>query len=296
METRVAALSPNPTIDDPSVAAIPEGPVTRISATAPAPLFPATDVWRFRGLLYFLTLRNIQLRYKQTAFGFAWAVFQPLLIALSLSMFLGKLVTLPSGSVSYLAFVYAAMVPWQLFAQVVNEVSQSLNANASLITKVYFPRLLLPLSSVGAGLMDALIRLVVLLPILAHYHIRPTVAILAAPLFMLLAVLCALGAGLTLAALNARYRDVNQALGIVLQFLFFASPVAFPSTVVSSRWTFWYGLNPLVGSIEGFRWSVLGTGSAPVVPLLAAAIITAVLLVTGLYYFHRAEKSFADVI
>jgi len=254
------------------------------------------ELWQYRGLLYFLTWRDLKVRYKQTVLGLAWAVVQPLFIALSLSVFLGRLTKIPSGGAPYLAFAYAAMVPWQLFAHALTEASNSLVANERLVTKVYFPRLVVPLSAVTASLVDCVVALLVLIPILAYYRIAPTMAILTLPLFILLAVLIALGAGLWLSALNVQYRDVRYTVGFLVQLCFFVSPVAYSSSVVPERWRAWYALNPMVGVIEGFRWSVLGGGEAPGHLLLVSVAATAVILVSGLYYFRRMEDSFADTI
>ena len=257
---------------------------------------PMRELWQYRGLLYFLTWRDIKVRYKQTVLGLAWAVVQPLFIALSLSLFLGRLTKIPSGGAPYLVFAYAAMVPWQLFAHAVTEASNSLVANERLITRVYFPRLVVPMSAVMGSLVDCLVALVVLIPILAYYRIAPTVAVLALPLFVLLAALIAFGAGLWLSALNVQYRDVRYTVGFLVQLGFFVSPVAYSSSVVPERWRAWYGLNPMVGVIEGFRWSVLGAGEAPTHLLLISLAATAAILAGGLYYFRRMEDTFADVI
>jgi lipopolysaccharide transport system permease protein len=254
------------------------------------------EVWRYRGLLYFLTWRDLKVRYKQTILGLAWAVVQPLFIALSLSLFLGRLTKIPSAKTPYLIFAYAAMVPWQLFAHAVAEASNSLVANERLITKVYFPRLVVPMSAVLGSLVDCMVALLVLIPILTYYRIVPTLAMLTLPLFILLAALIAFGAGLWLSALNVQYRDVRYTVGFLLQLCFFVSPVAYSSSVVPERWRVWYGLNPMVGVIEGFRWSVLGVSEAPGQLMVLSMIATAAILAGGLYYFRRMEDTFADVI
>ena len=254
------------------------------------------ELWQYRGLLYFLTLRDLKVRYKQTLLGLAWMIIQPLAIALSLTVFLGRIAKPSLGGVPYMLFVYTAMVPWQLFSYALSAVSNSLLANEPLITKVYFPRLMVPMAVAGASLVDGLIAFVVVVPMLAYYRIVPTAAILAAPFFIFLTAIIAFSSGLWLAALNVRFRDVAHTLGFLLQFWFFMSPVAYSSQVVPARWRDWYGLNPMVGVIEGFRWSLLGIGHAPRQLLLVSLAATAVILVSGLYYFRRTEELFADVI
>ena len=257
---------------------------------------PLREVWQYRELLYFLTWRDIKIRYKQTALGLAWTIIQPLFVALTLSLFLGHLAKVPSDGVPYPVFAYTAMVPWQLFAHALTEASNSLVANDRLLTKVYFPRLVIPLSAVAAGLVDFTIAFSVLIPFLAWYQIVPTAMVLVAPFFVLMVVLIALGAGLWLSALNVQYRDVRYTVGFLVQLWFLATPVAYPSSVVPEPWRAWYGLNPMVGVIEGFRWALLGTGEAPGLMLVVSAAATALILASGLYYFRRMEDTFADVI
>ncbi|HEY1803091.1 MAG TPA: ABC transporter permease [Terracidiphilus sp.] len=254
------------------------------------------ELWRHRELLYFLTWRDIKVRYKQTVLGLAWAVIQPLAIALTLSLFLGNLVRVPSEGLPYPLFAYSAMVIWQLFANALTESSNSLLANERLITKVYFPRLIAPLSSVLASLIDFAISLLVLAFFLIYYRIVPTERIVTLPLVALLAVLIALGVGLWLAALNVKYRDVRYVVGFLVQFWFLASPIAYPASVVPERWRVWYGLNPMVGVVEGFRWTLRGTGAAPLSLLAISACVAMAILIGGTYYFRRTEDTFADFI
>ncbi|MGB7547410.1 MAG: ABC transporter permease [Terracidiphilus sp.] len=256
----------------------------------------ARELWQHRELLYFLTWRDIKVRYKQTVLGLAWAVLQPLAIALTLTMFLGRLVKVPSGGLPYPVFAYSAMVVWQLFAQALTQSSNSLLANERLVTKVYFPRLIVPLSAVLASLLDFTISLLVLAMFLAYYRIAPTATIVLLPLMVFLAVLIALGVGLWLAALNVKYRDVRYTVNFLVQFWFFASPVAYPTSVVPERWRIWYGLNPMVGVVEGFRWALRGSGAAPLLLLAISAGVAVVLFMSGLYYFRRTEDTFADFI
>jgi lipopolysaccharide transport system permease protein len=254
------------------------------------------ELWQHRELLYFLAWRDIKVRYKQTVLGLAWVVIQPLAIALSLSLFLGRLVKGSSEGLPYPLFAYSAMVIWQLFANAFTDSSNSLLANERLITKVYFPRLLVPLSAVLASLLDFSISLLVLALFLGYYRITPTLAIAILPLVVLLAVLIALGVGLWLAALNVKYRDVRYTIGFLAQFWFLATPIAYPTSVVPDRWRVWYGLNPLVGVVEGFRWALRGAGAAPLSLLAVSACVAVAILMSGLYYFRRTEDTFADFI
>ncbi len=254
------------------------------------------DLWQYRELLHFLTWRDIKVRYKQTVLGMAWAVIQPLAIALTLSLFLGRLVKVPSEGLPYPVFAYSAMVVWQLFANALTESSNSLLTNERLITKVYFPRLIAPLSAVLASLLDFAISLIVLVVFLIYYRIVPTATIAMLPFMALLAVLIALGVGLWLAALNVKYRDVRYTLGFLVQFWFLATPIAYPISVVPERWRVWYGLNPMVGVVEGFRWTLRGTGAAPVRLLAVSAGVAVMILIGGVYYFRRTEDTFADFI
>lgn len=254
------------------------------------------ELWAYRELIYFLTWRDIKVRYKQTLLGVLWAVIQPLFIALTLSLFLGKLAKVPSDGVPYPVFAYSAMVLWQLFSHALTEASNSLVGNERLITKVYFPRLVIPLSAVLGGLVDFVIAFVVLIPFMAFYRIVPTAKVLFLPFFGLLTALIAFGAGLWLATLNVQYRDVRYTVPFLVQLWFLATPVAYPTSVVPRHWQAWYGLNPMVGVTEGFRWALLEAGQAPGHLLVGAVIVTAVVLGSGLYYFRQMEAWFADVI
>lgn len=254
------------------------------------------ELWHHRELLYFLAWRDIKVRYKQTVLGFAWAVIQPLAIALTLSLFLGRLVGVMSVGLPYPVFAYAGMVIWQLFANALTESSSSLLSNERLISKVYFPRLIVPLSSMLTSLVDFAIGLLVLALFLAYYRITPTAAIAILPFVVLLAVLSALGIGLWLSALNVRYRDVRHTIGFLVQFWFLATPIAYPVGVVPNRWRAWYGLNPMVGVAEGFRWALCGIGAAPALLLATSACVAAALFMSGVYYFRRTEDTFADFL
>src|ERR1044071_6864825 len=254
------------------------------------------EIWEYRELLYFLTWRDIKVRYKQTALGVAWAVIQPLFIMIIFSVFFGRLAGIKSDGLPYPVFTLCALLPWQLFAQALTESSNSLVANERLISKVYFPRLVVPIAAVLGGLVDFAIAFVMLLAMMAYYHIVPHGAIAALPLFILLAVATALGAGVWLSSLNVQYRDVRYTLGFLVQVWLFITPVAYPSSLVPEKWRPLYGLNPMAGVVEGFRWALLGTGSVPGKMLLVSGAMVAVLLVGGFYYFKRMEETFADIV
>lgn len=254
------------------------------------------ELWDYRELLYFFTWRDIKVRYKQTALGAAWAVIQPVFMMLVFSLFFGRLGGIPSDGIPYPIFTYCALLPWQLFAHALAESSNSLVANERLITKVYFPRLCVPISAVLGGLVDFAIAFVILLGMMAYYGIAPTRAIVMLPGFILLAIATALGVGLWLSALNVRYRDVRYTLNFLIQFWLFATPVAYPSSIIPERWRPLYGLNPMAGVVEGFRWALLGKGDGPGAMLAVSVVVVILILIGGLYYFRRMEAEFADVV
>jgi homopolymeric O-antigen transport system permease protein len=255
------------------------------------------ELWEYRELIYFLTWRDIKVRYKQTVLGVAWALIQPLFLMIVFSLFFGRLAGISSDGVPYPVFVYTALLPWQLFAHALSESSNSLVTNERLLTKVYFPRLVIPISSVLGGLVDFLLAFVVLLGMLAYYGIVPEGwAILTVPLFVLLAVLTALGVGLWLSALNVQYRDVRYTITFLIQLWFFLTPVTYPASLVPERWRPLYGLNPMAGVVEGFRWALLGRAEAPGALLAASLVAVVLVLAGGLYYFRRMEAIFADVV
>jgi lipopolysaccharide transport system permease protein len=254
------------------------------------------DLWEYRELLYFLVWRDIKVRYKQTALGAAWAVLQPTMTMVVFSIFFGRLAKVPSDGVPYPIFAYVALLPWQLFAFSLSESSNSLVASQNLITKVYFPRLVIPIASVLAGLVDFAIAFLILLVMMLYYGIVPTAAVALLPLFLLLAIVTALSAGLWLSALNVKYRDVRYTIPFLTQFWMFATPVAYPSSLVPEKWRALYGLNPMAGVVEGFRWALLGKSHAPG-PLLAVSVAAVgVLLFGGLRYFRKTESTFADIV
>ncbi len=254
------------------------------------------ELWEYRELLFFLVWRDVKIRYKQTALGAAWAVLQPFVTMVAFSVVFGRLARLPSDGVPYPVFTYSALLPWQLFAFALSESSNSLVSHQRLISKVYFPRLIIPLSSVGVGLVDFSVSFVVLLGLMAYYGIAPTLAIWTVPFWALLAVSSALGVGLWLSALNVKYRDVRYTLPFMTQIWMFASPVAYASSLVPDTWRPFYALNPMVGVIDGFRWALLGTADPPLVTLLVSLGAVSTILLTGLIYFRRTERTFADLV
>lgn len=253
-------------------------------------------VWEYRELLYFLVWRDVLVRYKQTAFGVAWAILQPFLTMLVFSIFFGRLAGVPSEGIPYPVFAYTALLPWQLFSFALTESANSLVGNQQLLTKVYFPRLVIPISSVLAGLVDFGIAFLVLLGLMLYYRIVPTIAVITLPLFLLFALATALAVGLWLSALNVQYRDVHYTIPFLTQFWLFATPIAYPSSLIPEPWRVWYGLNPMAGVVEGFRWALLGK-SEPISPLvLVSVVVVGLLLFGGLAYFRRMERTFADVV
>jgi len=254
------------------------------------------ELWEYRELLYFLTWRDIKVRYKQTVLGVAWAVIQPLGMMLVFTIFFGHLVGVPSDGLPVPIFAYTALLPWQLFSRALTDASTSLVVNERLITKVYFPRLLIPVSAVLASLVDFAIAFVLLLGMMVFYGIVPTGSVLMLPLFVLLALMTALGTGFWLSALNAQYRDVRYTLPFLTQFWLFATPVVYPSSLVPEQWRLLYGLNPMTGVVEGFRWALLGKTGAPDVMLAVSAIAVLATFIGGLYYFSRVEETLADVV
>jgi lipopolysaccharide transport system permease protein len=271
-------------------------PVLRIAPPSRWWVIPFGELWSSRELLYFFVWRDIKIRYKQTAIGAAWAVLQPLLTMLVFSLFFGRLAHIPSGGLPYPVFYYSALLPWMYFAAALQNATNTIVENQRLITKVYFPRLALPLSAVVSGLVDFGVSFLMFLVIMAYYRIRPGAAMLWLPLFLLLAVLTALGVGLWLSALNAIYRDVRYVLPFLVQFWMFASPVAYASSLVPVKWRWLYGLNPMAGVIEGFRWSLTGRGDPPGPLIYVSAGMVIMLLLSGVAYFQKMETTVADVV
>lgn len=254
------------------------------------------ELWQSRELVYFFVWRDIKIRYKQTAIGAAWAVLQPFLAMVVFTLFFGKLAHIPSGGILYPVFYYSALLPWLYFAASVQAATNTIVENQRVITKVYFSRLALPISSVLSGLMDFGVGFVLFLFMMIYYGIRPGIPLLLFPCFLLLAVLTALGVGLWLSAMNAIYRDVRYVVPFLVQFWLFASPVAYSSSLVPGKWRWLYGLNPMAGVIEGFRWSLSGQGTPPGRMVLVSAVIVLFLVASGLIYFQKMETTVADVV
>ncbi len=254
------------------------------------------DLWIYRELIYFLTWRDLKVRYKQTVLGAAWAILQPFLSMVVFSVFFGNLLRVSSDNVPYPIFSYTALLPWGMFSKALSDAGRSLVMNRSMITKVYFPRLVVPIASVLASLVDFAIAFVVLLGMMWYFKIMPTAAVWTLPLFLLLALVTALGVGLWLSAMNVVYRDVGYILPFLTQFWFYLTPVVYPASKVPDSWRLIYALNPMVGVVEGFRWALLPTKAAPGSMLFVSAGISLLLLVSGLFYFRRMERVFADMV
>lgn len=258
--------------------------------------FDLRELWEYRELLYFFIWRDIKVRYKQTVLGGIWVILQPLMPMIIFSIIFGVLVKVPSDNIPYPIFTYAALLPWQLFSYTFYASSQSLVNNQGLVTKVYFPRLLVPLSVILGGLVDFLIPLPLLIGMMYFYGIKLTWAALAMPLFLLLTLMVSLAMGLWSSALNVQYRDVHHVINFSTQFLMFATPIFYSASIVPERWRLLYGLNPMVGVVEGFRWALLGHGQRLDPSVFLSIPIVIVLLISGLIYFHRVEKTFADYL
>lgn len=255
------------------------------------------DLWRYRELFYFLAWRDILVRYKQTAIGVAWALLRPFLTMLVFTLVFGKLAKLPSENVPYPILVFAALLPWQFFANAFSEAGNSLISNANMISKVYFPRLVMPASAVIVSFVDFLISAMILAGLMLWYGFLPDWRILSLPLFIIMAFMAAMGAGLWIAALNVKYRDFRYVIPFAVQFGLYVSPVGFSSTVVPDQWRLLYSINPLVGVIDGFRWAILGGQTELYWPSFALSLLLiAVVLFTGVRYFRTTERTFADVI
>ena len=254
------------------------------------------DVWAYRELLYFLVWRQLKVRYKQTVLGVLWAIIQPFFLMVIFSIFFGRLAKIPSEGIPYPIFAYAGLLPWTYFAKSLSACTESLVGNSHLITKVYFPRLIIPLSSVMSGLVDFSIAFTILLAMMFYYQIIPTVAALLLPFLILMALATALGVGLWFSALNVQYRDIRYAISFLVQFWFFATPVVYPSTLVPERWRVLYSLNPMTGVVEGFREALLGKGQLDWSMFMVSITVVVFLVLSGTFYFRRMEKGFADVV
>jgi lipopolysaccharide transport system permease protein len=253
-------------------------------------------VWEYRELLYFLVWRDVKVRYKQTFIGASWAIFQPAMTMAIFTVVFGNFAKIPSDGLPYAVFAYTALLPWTYFSTALSRCGTGLVSDANLITKVYFPRLIVPLTSVIAPAVDFLFAFLLLLGLMAWFGIVPTWGIVVLPLFFLLAMITALAIGLWLAPLNARYRDVGHTIPFLTQFWMFASPVVYPVSLIPESWRLLYSLNPMVGVIEGFRWALLGKGDTDFSPMLVSVAVVLVLLVGGVVFFKRMERTLADVI
>ena len=271
-------------------------PFIRIERSSGWLSFNLRELWAYRELLYFLIWRDVKVRYKQTAIGAAWAILQPFLTMIIFVLVFNKFANVPSDGLPYSIFAYTALLPWGLFAGAVSRSSLSIVGQASVISKIYFPRLMVPLSATISGLVDFAVAFVLLISMMIWYGIVPNWGILTLPLFLLFALATALAIGLWLSALNVEYRDVTHAVPFLIQIWLFASPIAYPVSLVPENWRLLYSLNPLVGIIEGFRWALLGKESPNLGVVTISALVVVALLFTGMIYFKRMERSFADVV
>ncbi len=271
-------------------------PVRRIEPPHALVPLDLSELWEHRELLYFLFWREVKVRYKQTALGVVWALIQPFFTMVVFTVVFSRFGRVPSDGLPYPVFAFSALLPWQLFAFALTESSNSVVANQRLITKVYFPRLIIPLAAVLVGLADFAVGFSLLVAIMAYYGTMPGAAVLTLPIWTLLTVTTALAVGLWLSALNVRYRDVRYTVPFVAQIWMFATPVAYPLSVVPESWRPLYALNPMVGVIEGFRWALLGNGPAPGLAVAISTVVVLVILVSGLFYFRRTELTFADIV
>lgn len=254
------------------------------------------ELWEYRELVYFFAWRDIKVRYKQTVLGALWAIIQPFFTMVIFSLFFGRLAKVPSDGLPYPIFSYAALVPWTFFANALTQASNSLVLSANMIKKIYFPRLALPIATVLAGVIDFVLAFMVLLGMMLFYGLVPTINVLWLPLFLLLALVTSLGVSLWLSAMNVQFRDVHYTIPFLTQAWLFVTPIAYPSSLLSEPWRTFYGLNPMAGVVEGFRWALLGTDTAPGPMTIVSALVALTLFVSGAFYFRRMEQSFADVL
>ncbi|MDY6876447.1 MAG: ABC transporter permease [Chloroflexota bacterium] len=272
-------------------------PVIRIEPSKGWVSLKLGELWDYRELLYFLVWRDIKVRYKQTVLGAAWAIIQPFFTMVVFSIFFGNLAKVPSDDLPYPIFSYAALVPWTFFAHGLTQASNSLVGGSRLIKKVYFPRLAMPIATVLSGVVDFVLAFIVLVGMMLAYGIMPTINVLWLPLFLLLALVTSLGTGLWLSAMNVQFRDVRYTVPFITQFWQFATPIAYPSSLIEDpTLRTLYGINPMAGVVEGFRWALLGTGTAPGPIVFVSSLAALALLISGAFYFRRMEKTFADVV
>jgi lipopolysaccharide transport system permease protein len=254
------------------------------------------DLWHYRELVYFLTWRDVKVRYKQTVLGAAWAILQPVLTMAIFSLFFGRLAHMPSDGMPYPIFTFAALVPWTFFSNGLTQSSNSLVGNAALITKVYFPRLIVPVATIFSGVIDFALAFVMLLALMAYWHLAPAATVLWLPVFMLLALIAALGTGLWLSAMNVQFRDVRYTVPFLTQLWLFATPIAYPSSLLHEPWRTLFAINPMVGAVEGFRWALFGRTPLPIGVIGVSFVSAALVLVSGAMYFRRMERTFADIV
>jgi lipopolysaccharide transport system permease protein len=254
------------------------------------------ELWEYRELLYFFAWRDIKVRYRQTVMGALWAIIQPLFTMVIFSLFFGRLANVPSDGLPYPIFTFAALVPWTFFANALTQASNSLVVSGDMLKKIYFPRLALPTATVLAGVIDFALAFIVLLGIMLFYGFVPTINIIWLPFFMLLALVASIGVSLWLAAMNVQFRDVRYTIPFMTQAWLFVTPIAYPSSLLPEFWRTVYGLNPMAGVVEGFRWALLGTDTAPGPMMIVSSVVALILLVSGALYFRRMEQSFADVV
>ena len=254
------------------------------------------ELWEYRELLFFFVWRDIKVRYKQTILGALWAIIQPFFTMVVFSLFFGRLANVPSDGLPYPLFSYAALVPWTFFASALTQASNSLVMSANMVKKIYFPRLTLPVATVLAGVVDFALAFMVLLVMMLFYGMTPTINVLWLPLFLLLALVTSLGVSLWLSAMNVQFRDVHYTIPFLTQAWLFITPIAYPSSLLSEPWRTLYGLNPMAGVVEGFRWALLGSDTAPGPMMIVSAAVALALFVSGAFYFRRMEQGFADVL
>jgi lipopolysaccharide transport system permease protein len=271
-------------------------PVVRIEASPGWTSLGLKDLWEYRELLYFLIWRDIKVRYKETVLGAAWAILQPFFTMVIFTIFFGRLAKIPSDGMPYPIFAYTALVPWTFFANGLTQAVNSVVGGSNLIKKVYFPRLILPIAAVTSGIVDFVFAFVVLVGMALYYGIVPSWHVLMLPVFLVLVLIAALSVALWLSALNVQFRDIRYIAPFVVQVWLFATPIAYSSTLLAEPWRTIYGLNPMVGVVEGFRWALLGSGAGPSPMMLVSAVVCLVLLFGGAFYFRRVERTFADVI
>jgi len=279
-----------------TTAVVTEPPVLRIAPPHGWWEVDFHELWQFRELIYFFVWRDIKVRYKQTTIGAAWAILQPALAMIVFALFFGKLAHMPTEGLPILVFYYSGLLPWMYFSNSLTNATSTIVQNQNIITKVYFPRLALPISAVLSGLLDFAIGCLLLVPLMVVYRVRPGLPLLLLPVFLLLTVLMAAGAGLWLSAMNAIYRDVRYVVPFLVQFWLFASPVAYASSIVPAKYRWLYGLNPMAGIIEGFRWSLTGRGDPPGPMIIVSVAVVLVVLASGLFYFQKMESTVADVV